>query len=169
LKTVYLGLGTNLGNREEALQQAIALLHSEDLQIKRLSPVYETSPQELTAQPWFLNMVLEAETTLMPMRLLTRVMKVEKEMGRKRIVAKGPRVIDIDILFHGSAVVDTPQLTIPHPGVPTRRFVLEPLCELKPDLRHPVIQRPVRDLLSQTLGQAVKKVAFQPQIPQLRP
>jgi 2-amino-4-hydroxy-6-hydroxymethyldihydropteridine diphosphokinase len=168
LKTVYLGLGTNLGNREEALQQAITLLHSEDLQIKRLSPVYETSPQELTAQPWFLNMVLEAETTLMPMRLLTRVMKVEKEMGRKRIVAKGPRVIDIDILFHGSAVVDTPQLTIPHPGVPTRRFVLEPLCELKPDLRHPVIQRPVRDLLSQTLGQAVKKVAFQPQIPELR-
>jgi 2-amino-4-hydroxy-6-hydroxymethyldihydropteridine diphosphokinase len=168
LKTVYLGLGTNVGNREEALQQAIALLHSEDLQIKRLSSVYETSPQELTAQPWFLNMVLEAETTLMPMRLLTRVMKVEKEMGRKRIVAKGPRVIDIDILFHGSAVVDTPQLTIPHPGVPTRRFVLEPLCELKPDLRHPVIQRPVRDLLSQTLGQAVKKVAFQPQIPELR-
>jgi 2-amino-4-hydroxy-6-hydroxymethyldihydropteridine diphosphokinase len=167
LKTVYLGLGSNLGNREEALQQAINLLHSPDLQIKRLSSVYETSPQELISQPWFLNMVVEAETTLFPMRLLIRVKNTEKKLGRKRIVPKGPRVIDIDILFHGKAIVDIPQLTIPHPGITVRRFVLEPLTELAPDLRHPVTQRTIRDLLSKTTNQAVKKTTFQPVIPNL--
>ena len=117
MKTVYLGLGTNLGNREEELQTAIGELHKEDLQLKRLSSVYETSPQGLTAQPWFLNMVVQADTTLMPMRLLTRVMGIERKMGRKRLVTNGPRIIDIDILLHGNAVVKTAHLTIPHPGI----------------------------------------------------
>ena len=165
MKTVYLALGTNMGDREKALQTAIDKLHSADLQIKRLSSVYETSPQELIAQPWFLNMVLEAETTLFPVRLLGRVMNIERNMGRKRLVAKGPRVIDIDILFHGSAIVNTSHLSIPHPGISERRFVLEPLAELVPDLRHPANQRTIRDLLPGTAGQIVKRSAFVPKIP----
>lgn len=154
-----------MGDREQALQSAIDNLHNADLRIKRLSSVYETSPQELISQPWFLNMVLEAETSLFPIRLLGRVMNIERQMGRKRLVAKGPRVIDIDILFHGSAVVNTPHLTIPHPGIASRRFVLEPLAELAPDLRHPTTQRTVRDLLLGTADQILKKSAFLPKIP----
>ncbi|MEO8127822.1 MAG: 2-amino-4-hydroxy-6-hydroxymethyldihydropteridine diphosphokinase [Bryobacteraceae bacterium] len=166
MKTVYLALGTNIGDREKALQTAINHLQSSDLRIKRLSSVYETSPQELTSQPWFLNMVLEAETSLLPLRLLGRVMNIERKMGRKRTVAKGPRVIDIDILLHGSAVVSTPHLTIPHPGIAARRFVLEPLAELVPDLRLPPDQRKVRDLLVATASQAVRKADFVPRIPE---
>jgi 2-amino-4-hydroxy-6-hydroxymethyldihydropteridine diphosphokinase len=166
LKTVYLALGTNMGEREQALQSAIDHLHHADLRIKRLSSVYETSPRELISQPWFLNMVLEAETSLFPIRLLGRVMNIERKMGRKRLVAKGPRVIDIDILFHGSAVVNTPRLTIPHPGIASRRFVLEPLAELVPDMRHPTNQRTIRELLLATAGQIVKKAAFRPEIPE---
>ena len=112
-------------------------------------------------------MVVEAETTLFPMRLLLRVMNIERKMGRKRVVAKGPRVIDIDILFHGRATVDTPQLTIPHPRIAQRRFVLEPLAELVPEFRHPVNQWRIRELLSATSGQTVRKVAFRPEIPEL--
>jgi 2-amino-4-hydroxy-6-hydroxymethyldihydropteridine diphosphokinase len=155
-------------DREAALQQAIRYLHSEDLQIKRLSSVYETSPQDVTAQPWFLNMVLEAETTLFPMRLLLRVLNIERKMGRKRTVAKGPRAIDIDILFHGGFIVETAQLSIPHPKIAERRFVLEPLAELAPELRHPGNQRTVREMLSGTTGQALKRSAFRPEIPSLR-
>ena len=153
-----------MGDREQALQTAIDNLHSADLRIKRLSSVYETSPQEMTSQAWFLNMVLEAETSLFPIRLLGRVMNVERKMGRKRLVAKGPRIIDIDILFHGVAVVNTPHLNIPHPGIASRRFVLEPLAELVPELRHPVSQRTIRELLLGTAGQIVKKSAFRPLI-----
>jgi 2-amino-4-hydroxy-6-hydroxymethyldihydropteridine diphosphokinase len=167
LKTVYLGLGSNMGNREAALQQAIRILHSQDLRIRRLSSVYETSPQENVAQPWFLNMVLQAETTLFPMRLLLRAMNVEMKMGRKRHVAKGPRIIDVDILLYGNTIVNSQRLQIPHPGIPGRRFVLEPLAELTPDLRHPVNQRTMRDLLSGTTEQSVKKVAFRPEIPEI--
>jgi len=166
LKTVYLGLGTNLGDREHALQEAIDHLHSADLRIKRLSSVYETSPQELIEQPWFLNMVVEAETSLFPMRLLGRVMNIERKMGRKRLVSKGPRVIDIDILLHGSAVVNTAHLVIPHPGIAARRFVLEPLAELVPNLRLPPNQRTIRDLLIGAASQTVKKSAFVPRIPE---
>ena len=129
MKTVYLSLGSNLGDRESALQSAIRHLHSAELKIARMSSVYETSPRDRTDQPWFLNMVIEAESTLMPMQLLLRVMNVERKMGRKRGIAKGPRVIDIDILFHGASTVAARQLTIPHPRIAERRFVLEPLSQ----------------------------------------
>jgi 2-amino-4-hydroxy-6-hydroxymethyldihydropteridine diphosphokinase len=154
-----------MGNREEALQRAIRLLHSSDLRIVRMSSVYETSPMDMTAQPWFLNMVVEAETSLFPMRLLLRVLNVERKMGRRRSRPKGPRIIDIDILFHSNAIVETPQLKIPHPRAAERRFVLEPLAELAPEMRHPGSHRSVRDLLSATAGQAVRKVKFRPYIP----
>src|SRR4051794_20455499 len=156
-----------MGNREAALQQAIQFLHSQDLRIRRLSSVYETSPQELVDQPWFLNMVVEAETTLFPMRLLLRVMNIERRMGRKRLVVKGPRIIDFDILLYGDTVVDSMTLVIPHPGIAARRFVLEPLAELAPELRHPVNRRTIRALLEGTAGQTVRKVPFTPEIPEL--
>lgn len=165
MKTVYLALGSNQGNREEALQEAVRRLHGPDLIIKRISSVYETAPQEKHDQPWFLNAVLEAETILLPMRLLLRIANIERLMGRKRIVPKGPRTIDIDILFHGNAVMHAAKLEIPHPRIAERRFVLEPLAELAPDLRHPENMQTVRELLGKTLVQPVKKTAIRLEVP----
>lgn len=157
MKIVYLSLGSNIGDREKALRDAIEQLQSKEFRVKRLSSVYETSPLDVRNQPWFLNMVVEAESDLLPMQLLSRVQNVERKMGRKRIVAKGPRNIDIDILLHGSAVMNTTRLQIPHPRMPERRFVLEPLAELAAELRHPVTRRTVREMLAATTGQTVRK------------
>jgi 2-amino-4-hydroxy-6-hydroxymethyldihydropteridine diphosphokinase len=164
---VYLSLGSNIGNREQALQEAITHLHAPDLRITRISSVYETTPQDNRIQPWFLNMVAEAETTLFPMRLLLRCMNIERRMGRKRLTPKGPRTIDIDILLHGSFIMNTPQLQIPHPRLAERRFVLEPLSELSPELRHPATRRTVRELLTATLSQHVCKTDYKPEVPEI--
>jgi 2-amino-4-hydroxy-6-hydroxymethyldihydropteridine diphosphokinase len=158
VKTVYLGLGSNVGNREEMLQAAIDRLHSRELRIKRVSSVYETEPQGRRNQRWFLNLVAEAETDLFPRQLLGRIAKIEQQLGRRRMLANGPRTIDIDILFFGGATVATPELTIPHPRFAERRFVLAPMVELSPDLRDPVTRRTMRELLPATAGQLVKKV-----------
>lgn len=101
MKTVYLGLGSNVGDREQMLQSAIDQLHSPDLRVMRLSSVYETEPQERRNQRWFLNMAVEAATGLFPRQLLARIGKIEQELGRRRMAANGPRTIDIDILFYG--------------------------------------------------------------------
>ena len=154
MKTVYLSLGSNLGDRRGALEAAIARLEGPDFRIRRVSSIYETEPLDLRDQPWFLNLVLEAETELFPKQLLARVRKVELELGRKRLRAKGPRSIDIDILLYGEVVMDSTELTIPHPRLTERRFVLEPLAELVPQLRHPVTRETIAELLPATLGQA---------------
>lgn len=164
-KTVYLGLGSNVGNREEMLQTAIDRLHSRELRIERVSSVYETEPQGRRNQRWFLNLVAEARTDLFPRQLLGRIAKIEQQLGRRRMLANGPRTIDIDILFFGGFVVETPELTIPHPRLAERRFVLAPLVELAPELRDPVTRRTMRDLLAATAGQAVKKVEVQVKTP----
>lgn len=160
MKTVYLGLGANLGDREAALSEAVHLINAPDLIVKRVSSVYETAPQDKPGQPWFLNAVVEAETSLFPVRLLTRIANIERQMGRKRLSPKGPRTIDIDILLHGHAIVHTTQLQIPHPRMIQRRFVLEPLAELAPDLRHPENMRTIRDLLGETLSQTVRRTSI---------
>jgi len=160
MKTVYLSLGSNLGNREESLQTALDLLHEADLQITRVSSVYETEPQDVPDQPWFLNVVVEAQTLLFPKQLLAKTQKIERQMGRKRIVPKGPRPIDIDILLFGSSVVTMEGLTVPHPRLMERRFVLEPMVELAPDARHPILRRTMRELLDNLQGQRVRRVAF---------
>jgi len=157
LKRIYLSLGSNLGDREQGLQAAIRLLESPDLPVLRVSSIYETEPQDFGGQPWFLNLVVEAETSLLPRQLLARVRKIERELGRRRLVVKGPRTIDIDILLYGNFVIETAELTVPHPRMPDRRFVLEPMCELAPELRHPVLRRTIRELLGGTLGQVVRK------------
>jgi 2-amino-4-hydroxy-6-hydroxymethyldihydropteridine diphosphokinase len=146
-KTVYLGLGSNLGDREEHLRRAVEELQGPDLRTLRLSRLYETEPVEYTQQPWFVNQVVEAETELFPMQLLARVGRAERSLGRVRGIPKGPRVIDIDILFFGRAVVRTAKLEIPHPRIGERRFVLAPLADLAPDLRHPVTRKTVREML----------------------
>ena len=146
-KTVYLGLGSNMGDREEHLRGAVEHLQGPDLRIVRLSPLYETEPVEYTRQPWFVNQIAVAETELFPMQLLGRLGRVERVLGRLRGIPKGPRVIDIDILFFGRAVVRTAKLEIPHPRIADRRFVLMPLADLAPDLRHPVTRKTIREML----------------------
>lgn len=144
-KTVYLSLGSNLGDRVANLQAAIARL-GELGRVTAVSSFYETEPVDLAQQPWFVNCVVALETELMPRQLLGRVLAIEQSMGRRRLQPKGPRCIDIDILLFGSSVIDTAGLTVPHPAMHQRRFVLEPLAEIAPDVRHPVFKRTAREL-----------------------
>jgi len=159
-KIVYLGLGSNVGERERNLQTAVERLQSNELRVTRLSSVYETEPQGMRNQRWFLNLAAEVETDLFPRQLLGRIVRIERELGRRRMIENGPRTIDIDILFFGNAVVQTGELTIPHPRFAERRFVLEPMVELAPDLRDPVSRKTMRELLAATAGQTVKRVEF---------
>jgi 2-amino-4-hydroxy-6-hydroxymethyldihydropteridine diphosphokinase len=135
---VYLGLGSNLGDREEHLRAAVLALHgTPGLRVLRASPMYETEPVGLRQQPWFLNAVLEAATTL-PSETVLRVVKgIEAGLGRTAGVRWGPRVIDVDILLYDSQQVRTDVLTIPHAEMWNRRFVLLPLADLRPDLTAP--------------------------------
>jgi 2-amino-4-hydroxy-6-hydroxymethyldihydropteridine diphosphokinase len=158
VKIVYLGLGSNVGEREQMLQAAVDRLQSVELRITRLSSVYETEPQGLRYQRWFLNLVAEAETELFPRRLLGRIVKIERELGRRRMIENGPRTIDIDILFFGNAIVKTRELTIPHPRFAERRFVLAPMVELAPELRDPVTRQTMRELLPETADQGVRRL-----------
>jgi 2-amino-4-hydroxy-6-hydroxymethyldihydropteridine diphosphokinase len=167
VKQVYLSLGSNLGDRLAQLQSAVEKLHASDLLITRVSSVYETAPVDFKEQPDFLNIILEARTSLLPMRLLQRTQRVERDMGRKRTVPKGPRPIDIDILLHGAAVVTTATLQIPHPRMQERRFVLQPLAELAAELRHPVSRRTIRELLASAPHQLVRLTAFRIDLPAL--
>jgi 2-amino-4-hydroxy-6-hydroxymethyldihydropteridine diphosphokinase len=109
-------------------------------------------------QPWFLNLVVKVETQLFPMQLLSAIGRIERDMGRKRAVAKGPRNIDIDILFYGNFVVQTANLQIPHPRLTERRFVLEPLAEIAPELRHPLSRKTIRELLAGLASQVVRRL-----------
>ncbi len=154
---MYLSLGSNLGDREANLRSAVERLESPSLQVRCRSSIYETEPQDLGEQPWFLNLVVEIETSLAPMELLERIHEMEARLGRMRDVPKGPRTIDIDILFYGELVFETGDLQIPHPRLAQRRFVLEPLAELAPDLQHPVIGRTVTEMLAAVADQQVER------------
>jgi 2-amino-4-hydroxy-6-hydroxymethyldihydropteridine diphosphokinase len=151
LKTVYLSLGSNIGDREANLRAAIDRLGP-----VRESPIYETEPVDYLDQRWFLNMAVELETDLFPRQILSRVQKIERELGRERRIPKGPRTIDIDILLYGDVVVRTPALEIPHPRMTERRFVLAPLADLAPNLRHPVTHLTIRELLAAAPPAAVR-------------
>jgi 2-amino-4-hydroxy-6-hydroxymethyldihydropteridine diphosphokinase len=146
-ETVYLALGSNLGDRRHNLEAAIAALPP-TVKVLERSPLYETAPWGVTDQPDFLNMVLKGETRLAPAALLARLKQNETSLGRLPSVRYGPRLIDIDILFYGSLVLSTPELTIPHPHLHERAFVLVPLADLAAAFIHPVLGKPIRDLLA---------------------
>jgi 2-amino-4-hydroxy-6-hydroxymethyldihydropteridine diphosphokinase len=158
MKTVYLSLGSNVGDRGQHLKRALERLATEDTRIVRTSSLYETQPRDVPDQAWFLNQVVEIETSLLPMQLLGRTQKIERALGRIPTRPKGPRVIDLDILFYADTVVATPGLEIPHPRLADRRFVLEPLAELAPELRHPQTGHTVREMLAQVANQRVQRI-----------
>lgn len=155
MKTAYISLGSNVGDREQQIAAAIQALGAKGIRVVRQSSIYSTEPVDVATQSWFLNCVLEIETDLMPRQLLRTFKETENELGRKYTVRRGPRVIDIDILLYGSSVVQTPELEIPHPRMTQRRFVLVPLVEIAPAVHHPVENKNAEELLAETEDRSI--------------
>jgi 2-amino-4-hydroxy-6-hydroxymethyldihydropteridine diphosphokinase len=161
-KTVHLSLGSNVGDRAKNLRDAIAALGYAGASVVRVSSVYETEPVDYLDQPWFLNCAVEAQTELAALDLLHAVRGIEAQMGSKKLIAKGPRLIDIDILLYGNEIIDTPELQVPHPRMHLRRFVLEPLAQIAPNAHHPVSRLSISELLARTPDKSAVRVAAGP-------
>ncbi len=144
---VFIGIGTNLGDRPKNIKEALKNLESKSLKILKKSPVYETKPYGVEKQPDFLNCVVEVETSLSPENLLKALLDIEKEMGRVREIHWGPRIIDLDILFYDDFIIDEENLKIPHPDIQNRYFVLKPLSDIAPQLLHPLLKKSIKELL----------------------
>jgi len=144
---IVLGLGSNMGDREAHLREAFASLHQQQIAVRRSASLYLTEPRDYTEQPWFINTVAEVHTNLEPLELLERCLRIEREAGRIRDHSRGPRPIDLDILFYGDQRIQTDNLIVPHPRYADRRFVLAPLAELAPDFRDPITKVTIQQLL----------------------
>jgi 2-amino-4-hydroxy-6-hydroxymethyldihydropteridine diphosphokinase len=155
---IYLSLGSNLGDRAENMERAIKSLPEIGVRALRRSSTYETEPVDFLAQPWFLNCVVEARTSLAPLQLLEGLQSIERVLGSKKFVPRGPRIIDLDILFYESEVIHAAGIEIPHPRLAERRFVLVPLAELAPELCHPVRLKTVAELLAATADASVVRI-----------
>src|SRR5258708_8282759 len=149
-KTVYLSLGSNVGDREENLRAAIAALGDAGVRVTRVSWFYETEPVDFLEQAWFLNCAVEGETEVAALELLQALRGIELRMGSKKLVPKGPRRIDMDILLYSSETIDTPELQVPHPRMHLRRFLPVRLAQISPDIMHPALKTTVAQLLERT-------------------
>ena len=147
-----------------AFETGMAAMNEAGVRVLRQSSLYATEPVDAPAQQWFLNAVAQAETELMPKQLLSVIGKIERAFGRQRIIPRGPRTLDLDILLYGSSIIHTRELEVPHPRLAERRFVLVPLAELAPALRHPVLHRSMAELLAATPDQAAVR-RWEPQRP----
>jgi 2-amino-4-hydroxy-6-hydroxymethyldihydropteridine diphosphokinase len=150
MATTYLSLGSNKGDRAHYIARAIQALGANGIKVMRHSCLYETEPVETTSKAWFLNCVIEAETELFPPQLMHTLLDIERSLGRRRRVLRGPRFIDMDILLYDDDVVSNGQLEIPHPRMAQRRFVLVPFAEIAPEARHPVLKKSIAELLEET-------------------
>ncbi|HZS44534.1 MAG TPA: 2-amino-4-hydroxy-6-hydroxymethyldihydropteridine diphosphokinase [Blastocatellia bacterium] len=151
IERVFLGLGSNIGDRLDNLKQAADLIATRCGKVVQRSSIYETDPVEFLDQPSFLNAVLEINTALQPVTLMKECLAIEAALGRKRTISKGPRTIDIDLLVYGERIIDVSEpirLVVPHPAMHLRRFVLEPLAEIAADIIHPVFHQSIENLLS---------------------
>src|SRR5438445_13573851 len=147
---VYLSLGSNVGDREGNLRAAIVALGDASVRVTRVSSFYETEPVDFLEQAWFLNCAVEGKTQVSARELLRALRGIELRMGSKKLVAKGPRLIDMDILLYGSETIDTPELQVPHPRMHLRRFVLVPLAEIAAEVMHPALKMTAARLLERT-------------------
>jgi 2-amino-4-hydroxy-6-hydroxymethyldihydropteridine diphosphokinase len=155
---VYLAAGANLGRRQHNLKQALRALPPQ-VEISAVSRLYETAPAYVLDQPVFLNIAVEGQTGVSPTELLAYLQQIEKSMGRERKLRHGPRLIDLDIIFYDDLALDLPQLTIPHPRMHERGFVLRPLADIAPDFVHPLLKQSVRTLLANLpAGEGVLKI-----------